>query len=80
MSTNVKSNPTAILFGGVNGAGKTSLYEILSQSESLGNRVSIDEIVKSEGPWQDPIIQVRAAKLAKKMIDTYIENGESFHF
>ena len=75
-----KNVPTAILFGGVNGAGKTSLYEILSRTESLGKRVSIDEIVKSEGSWQDPILQVRAAKAAKKLIDQYIENGESFHF
>ncbi len=81
MSVNVKeSAPIAILFGGVNGAGKTSLYEIISQTENLGKRVSIDEIVKTEGPWQDPVIQVRAAKLAKKLIDRYIENGENFHF
>lgn len=75
-----KGSPTAIFFGGVNGAGKTSLYEIISQTEDLGKRVSIDEIVKKEGSWKDPIIQVRAAKLAKKLIDEYIENGESFHF
>lgn len=81
MSSNLNVNtPVAILFGGVNGAGKTSLYEIISKTEDLGKRVSIDEIVKSEGSWQDPIIQVRAAKLAKKLIDGYIENGESFHF
>ena len=75
-----KNTPVAILFGGVNGAGKTSLYEIISKTEDLGKRVSIDDIVKTEGPWQDPIIQVRAAKLAKKLIDAYIENGVSFHF
>ena len=75
-----KSNaPKAILFGGVNGAGKTSLYEIISKTEALGKRVSIDEIVKKEGSWKDPILQVRAAKLAKKLIDGYIESGESFH-
>lgn len=75
-----KNVPTAIFFGGVNGAGKTSLYEIISKTEDLGKRVSIDEIVKAEGSWRDPIIQVRAAKLAKKLIDEYIENGISFHF
>ena len=75
-----KNAPVAILFGGVNGAGKTSLYEIIGKTEFLGKRVSIDDIVKAEGPWQDTVIQVRAAKLAKKLIDKYIENGESFHF
>ncbi len=81
MSNDVKtSTPVAVLFGGVNGAGKTSLYEIISKTESLGKRVSIDEIVSAEGSWRDPVIQVRAAKLAKKLIDGYIESGESFHF
>lgn len=75
-----KNAPTAILFGGVNGAGKTSLYEIIGKTVPLGKRVSIDDIVKTEGPWQDPVIQVRAAKLAKNLIDGYIESGESFHF
>ncbi len=74
-----KKSPTVIIFGGVNGAGKTSLYEIVSKTENFGERVSIDEIVKKEGSWQDPIIQIRAAKFAKKLIDNYIENGTDFH-
>ena len=80
ISKNEKLSPKIIIFGGVNGAGKTSLYEVMSRTENLGKRISVDEIVAAEGSWKDPIIQIRAAKLAKKLIDRYIENKESFHF
>lgn len=74
-----KNRPTAILFAGVNGAGKTSLYEVMRTTEQLGQRISIDEIVKQIGPWQDYVLQIRAAKLAIAQIEDCISKGVSFH-
>lgn len=78
--TNIEIKPTAILFGGANGAGKTSLYEVLKKTEDLGTRINIDEIVLSQGSWQNPLLQIKAAKEARKKIDQFISEGESFHF
>ncbi len=78
-SRDTESHPTAILFAGVNGAGKTSLYEVMRTTEPLGARISIDDIVKQIGSWQDPVLQIRAAKLAISQIDECISRHVSFH-
>lgn len=72
--------PTMIVFGGVNGAGKTCLFEVMKTTEELGERVNVDDIVKSRGSWQDTLLQVRAAKIAKDRISAYIKNKTPFHF
>lgn len=74
-----EARPTAILFAGVNGAGKTSLYEVMRTTEPLGTRISIDDIVKQIGSWQDPVLQIRAAKLAISQIADCISQRVSFH-
>ena len=40
-----------LLFAGINGAGKTSLYDTIKSRTDLGVRVSLDEIAKSMGDW-----------------------------
>lgn len=67
------------IFAGINGVGKTSLYEILKGSGELGERVNIDEIVLSMGSWRDTLIQIRAGRQAMAMINRYISAGVSFH-
>lgn len=74
-----KERPTAILFAGVNGAGKTSLYQVMSLTEPLGERISIDDIVKQNGSWQDYILQIKAAKLAIEQMQKCIKERISFH-
>lgn len=74
-----KSTPTAILFAGVNGAGKTSLYQVMKTTESLGERISIDDIVKENGSWKDYILQIKSAKTAISLMDRCIKDGTSFH-
>lgn len=71
--------PTAILFAGVNGAGKTSLYHVMKLTEPLGERISIDDIVKQNGSWQDYILQIKAAKLAIEQMQKCIKERISFH-
>ncbi|MBR2461284.1 MAG: zeta toxin family protein [Clostridia bacterium] len=71
--------PTAILFAGVNGAGKTSLYHVMNTTEPLGVRISIDDIVRDRGSWQDYILQIKAAKLAIEQIQKCISDRVSYH-
>ena len=67
------------IFAGVNGAGKTSLYEVLKNVSDLGERVNIDEIVQGMGTWRDTLIQIRAGREAMRKINALIERGVSFH-
>lgn len=67
------------IIAGINGAGKTSLYHVLRDSENLGNRVNIDEIAKSYGDWFDQKVQIRAGRDAMNIIMDNIEKGTSFH-
>ncbi len=67
------------IFAGVNGAGKTSLYEVLKNVSDLGERVNIDEIVSNMGTWRDTLIQIKAGREAMAKINAFIERGISFH-
>ena len=71
--------PVFTLIAGINGAGKTSLYHMLKAEDNLGERINIDEIVKSLGSWKDPDAQVKAGKIALKRVDQCITQGISFH-
>lgn len=68
------------VFAGVNGAGKTSLYNsALANSESLGERVNLDEIVRKSGDWRDERLQLDAGKHAVRLVRKYLKDGTSFH-
>ena len=71
--------PVFTIIAGINGAGKTSLYHVLKDSEDLGERINIDELAKEEGDWRDPRAQIHAGRTAMAMIAEYIEAGRSFH-
>lgn len=85
MSNDISSAPREsaekvyTIIAGINGAGKTSLYRVLKDTDELGLRINIDEIVMKEGDWKDPLLQVQAGKKAMKLINECIENGVSFH-
>ncbi len=70
---------TFLLFAGINGAGKTSLYTTVRARRDLGVRVSIDDNVKSMGDWRDPVVQMRAGCIAIKDAMAYIKNGITFN-
>ncbi len=67
------------IIAGINGAGKTSLYHVLRQTEDLGVRVNIDELAKEFGGWQDTKANIKAGRTAMKMMEELIESGSSFH-
>ena len=75
----VSEKPVFTLIAGINGAGKTSLYHILKTEDGLGERINIDEIVKTLGGWRDPEAQVRAGKTALKRVEECIAGRTSFH-
>ncbi len=72
---------TYTIIAGINGVGKTSLYEILKSDEEilLGERINIDEIVRSYGDWRDNLLQIRAAREAMRRIGDCMERGVCFH-
>ena len=68
------------IIAGINGAGKTSLYEILNRDYELGVRVNIDELVTQlGGTWNDTLSQIRAGRAALNLISECIDNGVTFH-
>jgi predicted ABC-type ATPase len=68
-----------ILFAGVNGAGKTSLYHnAFENNNAIGARVNVDEIVRASGDWRDERLQLQAGKQAISLIQKYIAEGVSF--
>ncbi len=73
------TKPVFTIIAGINGAGKTSLYHVLKDTESLGERVNIDELAKESGDWRDPRAQIHAGRAAMAMIDEFTKNGRSFH-
>ncbi len=77
---NDKKEPYFYIFAGINGAGKTSLYyNELETGKVFGYRINIDEIVSSFGDWKSKKDQNRAAKIAIKQKNTYIQNRYSFN-
>ncbi len=74
-------NPEKIftVIAGINGAGKTSLYHVLRQSENLGKRINIDELAKQFGGSNDPYANIHAGRTAMELIAEYIKDGISFH-
>lgn len=79
MSEEVKKTYTII--AGINGAGKTSLYNVMKSDDhiALGERINIDEIVGRYGDWRDNFLQIRAAREAMRMIGDCIDRGVCFH-
>jgi len=68
------------IFAGVNGAGKTSLYNVaFMNSEAMGKRINLDEIVRELGDWRDEKLQLDAGKQAVRLVRQYLSDGTSFH-
>ena len=68
------------IFAGVNGAGKTSIYESVYYKENIDEkRINTDEMVARIGSWKDNNIQMKCAREAVKLIKKYIVEGISFN-
>ena len=70
--------PTYTIFAGVNGAGKTSIYQSIYYQENKNEkRINTDEMVARIGSWKDNNLQIKCGREAVKLIREYI-NGNSF--
>jgi predicted ABC-type ATPase len=69
------------IFAGINGAGKSSLYKMLVNSErdTLGLRLNVDERVAERGDWRDAALQVKCAKEILTEINNCMKNNVSFN-
>lgn len=69
------------IFGGVNGAGKSTIFQLLSDAEkaNLGVRINVDELVSSMGSWQDVSVQMKAARQTVANIKYCLDNNISFN-
>lgn len=71
---------TYTIFAGVNGAGKTSIYEtIYHEIKKDEKRINTDEMVARVGSWRDNNLQIKCAREAVKLINHYIKNHISFN-
>ncbi len=71
---------TYTIFAGVNGSGKTSIYEsIYYERNKDEKRINTDEMVARIGSWKDNNLQIKCAREAVKLIDYYIKNDMSFN-
>lgn len=76
------SKPTYIIFAGVNGAGKSSLYNnfiLTTGKDFLGKRINTDEIVKEIGDWKRDTDQMKAGRIALAKIKEFFENKITFN-
>ncbi|AUN16821.1 ATPase [Clostridium botulinum] len=72
--------PTYTIFAGVNGAGKTSIYQSIYYNENKDEkRINTDEMVARIGSWKDNNLQIKCAREAVKLIKQYILEHISFN-
>ena len=71
--------PNYVIFAGVNGVGKSTLYNTIIPTLDLGVRINTDEIVRNIGDWRSNQDQVRAGKMALKLRKECVEKNISFN-
>jgi predicted ABC-type ATPase len=67
-----------VIFAGVKGAGKTTLYQTNEEYLDLP-RVNVDEIVREIGTWTNKKDVLKAGKIAVEKVKEYLEDGISFN-
>ena len=72
-------NKSFYLFAGVNGVGKTTLFNAMNGNVKKSFRINSDEIVREIGKWNSEIDQVKAAKIAIGLRNECMEKGNSFN-
>ena len=69
------------LFAGVNGTGKSTLYNSESLDVNIKDtiRINTDEIVRKIGNWKNDSDQIKAAKIAINLRNNCFQCGKSFN-
>lgn len=68
-----------VIFAGVNGVGKTTLYNTIIPILDLGIRINTDEIVKEIGDWRNNEDQIKAGRIALKLRKECVEKNIDFN-
>ena len=72
-------NKNFYLFAGVNGVGKTTLFNAINGDMKKSVRINSDELVREIGKWNSEIDQVKAAKIAIGLRNECMEKRNSFN-
>ena len=73
--------PTLTIFAGVNGAGKTSLYNQQKKYFNFGERINPDEILTQfNGNWNSENDVTKSSLIALKKMNNLLKNKESFNW
>jgi len=67
------------IFAGVNGAGKSSLYNF--ENKDFGVRINFDEIIKEnfDHDWSNPAVQAKAGAMAVRLVKNCLAGSMSFN-
>ena len=80
LSTGEEKASVLTLFGGVDGAGKTSFYRTdYVRRIDMGQHIDVDEIAKTLGNWSEGSVQYAAAQEAIRISNRRILEGVSFN-
>lgn len=77
----MKNSRKAIIFAGVNGAGKSTFYNMSQDIPDFKEtiRINTDEIVREIGDWKNDADQMKAGKIGIKLRNKAISEGKSFN-
>ena len=77
----MKDSKKAIIFAGVNGAGKSTFYNMSQDIPDFKEtiRINTDEIVREIGDWRNDADQMKAGKIGIKLRNEAIRQGKSFN-
>ncbi|UQS86909.1 zeta toxin family protein [Nicoliella spurrieriana] len=74
------NKPRYIIVAGINGAGKSKLYQIQPFLFNNTKRLNADEILqKMHGDWRNPKDNRRAMKIEVRELHQALSNGHSIH-
>ena len=77
----MKDRRKAIISAGVNGAGKSTFYNMSQDIPDFKEtvRINTDEIVRKIGDWRSDADQMKAGKIGIKLRNETIRQGKSFN-
>lgn len=67
-----------VFIAGVNGTGKSTLYSMIPDFKKMV-RINVDEIARELGDWRDTTISLEAGKMAIKLREECLNNGENIN-
>lgn len=74
------TKPKYIIVAGINGAGKSTMYEIDPGMFADTKRINADEMLRAQGgDWRKTSDTYKAMHTAVRLMHEYLDTGQSFH-